>query len=90
MRREPITIDNDTGQVIEPVITHTPHAGDPIITFTPGAFGNQTKAPVFGTDQSGNSGFGPTRKMLDTQPILTAPWLTPELAEQEIAIGGFR
>ena len=47
-------------------------------------------APVFGTDQSGNTGFGPTRKMLDTQIIHGAPWLTPELAEREMQMGGFK
>lgn len=84
MIREPLTIDNDTGQVIE-----QPDLQDVLRQRIFGTKGDAPQ-PGFGTDQSGNTGFGPTRKLLDTAPILTAPWLTPELAEQEMQIGGFK
>lgn len=45
---------------------------------------------TFAANPAGGPGFGFTRKFLDTQPILTAPWLTPELAKREIEIGGFK
>ena len=33
-------------------------------------------------------GFGPTRQLLEVEPFRLAPWLTPELAEQELAMLG--
>ena len=74
MIRKPRTFDNDTGRVIDPV---APVQLEDII---------DKGAP----SARAAAGLGPTRKMLDTAPIHTAPWLTPELAEQEMAIGGFK
>jgi len=31
-------------------------------------------------------GFGPTRQLLEVEPFRLAPWLTPELCEQELAM----
>ena len=33
-------------------------------------------------------GFGPTRQLLEVEPFRLAPWLTPELCEQELALQG--
>lgn len=34
------------------------------------------------------SGFGPAVKLLEVESFRLAPWMTPELAEQEIAMQG--
>jgi hypothetical protein len=33
-------------------------------------------------------GFGETRRLLEVSPFRLAPWLTPELCEQELALQG--
>jgi hypothetical protein len=35
-------------------------------------------------------GFGPTRQLLEVEPFRLAPWLTPELCEQELALQGMK
>lgn len=82
MNREPVTIDNITGEIIESAQGYVPPnsgAGDFV-----------HKRQAYGTDQSGNTGFGATKKFLDTQPVPGAPWLTPELAEKEMQMAGLK
>ena len=68
--REPVTIDNATGKVLPEQDSQ---------------FANrETRGPAEPAPQP--QGFGVTRKLLDIEPIRTAPWLTPELAAQELAI----
>lgn len=75
MNREPVTIDNATGQVIE-------REPDP-----------QAQGYVPPNSGAGDhihqTGFGPTRKILDGS-MPGAPWMTPEMAEQEMQIAGIK
>jgi hypothetical protein len=38
--------------------------------------------------KSSAQGFGPTVQLLEIEPFRLAPWLTPELCEQELAMSG--
>lgn len=76
MNREPVTIDGATGLIIE----DGPHR----------LRSSDASQHDFGTDQSGNTGFGQTRKFLDSNNLPGAPWMTPELAEQEMQIAGLK
>jgi hypothetical protein len=39
-------------------------------------------------EQMAQRGFGDTRRLLEVSPFRLAPWLTPELCEQELALQG--
>jgi len=38
-------------------------------------------------ERMAQKGFGPTRPLFEVSPPRFQPWMTPELAEQEMAIG---
>jgi len=69
--REPVLIDGITGQVIEePNLQGRGSARAGATTDM------ETPAPIHG--------FGHTRQLLEEVPFRLAPWLTPEVCEQEL------
>lgn len=81
-RYTPALIDGRTGQVIEDTSNSCDH---PQQTLASGfAHAAEIAAPIL----RNSGGFGPAVKLLEVEPFRLAPWLTPEICEQEIAMQG--
>ena len=82
-----LTYDTPAGKLVydaSPEVTYDPargasSAGDPRI-----AYNGPHRV------QSSGMGFGSTRRMLDVDRPIRHPWLTVDLAKQELAIGEYQ